>query len=90
MEQNRNFLDVAPQRRQPGSMVANRKPAPIRDLDRINLRLSAETFDLIDDACASRPGNVSRNTWIAEAVEEKLAREQTRATHADNDRPGDG
>jgi len=29
----------------------------------------------IDAACAARPGNVSRNTWIAEAVEEKLARE---------------
>lgn len=46
-------------------------------LDRINLRLAADTFARIDAACAARPGNVSRNTWIAEAVEEKLARERT-------------
>jgi hypothetical protein len=44
-------------------------------LDRINLRLAADTFAEIDAACAARPGHVSRNTWIAEAVQEKLARE---------------
>ena len=47
----------------------------VRSLDRINLRLAAATFAKIDAACAVRPGNVSRNTWIAEAVQEKLARE---------------
>ena len=44
-------------------------------LDRINLRLSAETFEDIDRARAARPGHVSRNTWVTEAVQEKLARE---------------
>ncbi|WP_235678551.1 hypothetical protein [Agrobacterium vitis] len=44
-------------------------------LDRINLRLSPQTFDAIDVARNGRPGSVSRNTWIAEAIEEKLARE---------------
>lgn len=44
-------------------------------LDRINLRLSAETFAAIDRARAARSGHVSRNTWLTEAVEEKLARE---------------
>jgi len=33
------------------------------------------TFAAIDRACASRPGHISRNTWLTEAVEEKLARE---------------
>jgi predicted HicB family RNase H-like nuclease len=44
-------------------------------LDRINLRLSPETFEQIDSARAARPGHVSRNTWLTEAVEEKLARD---------------
>ncbi len=43
--------------------------------DRTSLRLPADTFAAIDAACASRPGVVSRNTWITEAVAEKLARE---------------
>jgi uncharacterized protein (DUF1778 family) len=55
-------------------MASDSKFAPV-SLDRINLRLAPETFAAIDDACALRPGNVSRNTWIAEAVQEKLARE---------------
>jgi hypothetical protein len=45
-------------------------------LDRLNLRLAGATFDAIDTARLSRPGNISRNTWITEAVEEKLARER--------------
>lgn len=44
-------------------------------LDRINLRLPNATFEAIDLARATRPGQVSRNTWITEAIEEKLARE---------------
>lgn len=56
-------------------MTTNAKPATVRELDRINLRVSAETFALIDAARAGRPGNVSRNTWITEAIAEKLARE---------------
>lgn len=44
-------------------------------LDRINLRLSPEMFLAINVARGKRPGNVSCNTWIAEAIEEKLARE---------------
>lgn len=47
----------------------------VRDLDRINLRLSAETFAQIDAARADRLGNVSRNSWITEAIAEKLERE---------------
>ena len=47
---------------------------PVQLLDRLNLRLAPETFSAIDAARALRPGSVSRNTWIAEAVQEKLAR----------------
>lgn len=58
-------------------MRSDSKATTVRSLDRINLRLSAETFAEIGDACAARPGTVSLNTWITEAVEEKLAREQS-------------
>jgi hypothetical protein len=61
-------------------MDADSKTSTVRSLDRINLRLAAETFKSIDAACATRPGNVSRNTWIAEAVQEKLAREPQSTT----------
>ena len=71
--------------RHSGAMTFTSKPTTVRDLDRINLRLSGETFARIDAARADRIGNVSRNTWITEAVAEKLARE-TRA----NDRIGEG
>ena len=47
----------------------------VSTLDRINLRLLPETFRAVDDARGHRAGNVSRNTWIAEAIEEKLSRE---------------
>jgi hypothetical protein len=57
-------------------MLPDSKSAIIRSLDRINLRLPAETFEAIDATRAGRPGNISRNTWITEAVEEKLARDR--------------
>lgn len=43
--------------------------------DRINLRLPSDVFAEIDARCAARAGSVSRNTWIAEAITEKLARD---------------
>jgi DNA (cytosine-5)-methyltransferase 1 len=54
-------------------MTPDSKSAKIGTLDRINLRLPAETFEAIDAARSARPGNVSRNTWITEAIEQKLA-----------------
>lgn len=50
-------------------------PSPSVTLDRLNLRLSGEVFAAIDAARLARPGHVSRNTWLTEAVQEKLARE---------------
>lgn len=44
--------------------------------DRTNLRLDPEMLSKLDHARRRRPGSVSRNTWILEAIQEKLAREQ--------------
>ena len=60
-------------------MIADSKTSTVRTLDRLNLRLSGETFDAIDAARQARPGNISRNTWITEAVEEKLAHERVQS-----------
>ena len=59
-------------------------PDSPRPLDRINLRLSPEVFKKID-AARGRAGNVSRNTWVTEAIHEQLAgeaanREQQKAS----------
>jgi hypothetical protein len=67
-------------------MTDSPKPNAIRALDRINLRLSPEMFGAIDHARGVRPGNVSRNTWIAEAIEEKLARDVVEVDRPDSDR----
>lgn len=56
-------------------MQSDSKAATVRSLDRIKLRLAPEAFTSINAACAARPGSISRNTWIAEAVGAKLARE---------------
>jgi hypothetical protein len=62
-----------------GAILAPMEPAAkspaIQPLDRINLRLPAEVFEAIDATRARRPGTVSRNTWITEAIQEKLLRE---------------
>lgn len=47
-----------------------------RDRDRTNLRLNPETVAAIDAARLRRAGKVSRNTWITEAIQEKLVREE--------------
>ena len=64
-------------------MSESTRASEVRGLDRINLRLSNETFEAIDAARAERPGHVSRNTWITEAVLDKLAREQGEASPAE-------
>jgi metal-responsive CopG/Arc/MetJ family transcriptional regulator len=58
----------------------------VTTLDRINLRLSAEMLDMIDAARSKRAGKVSRNTWIAEAIEEKLARDARQPESQSNER----
>lgn len=59
-------------------MMPPMKPAPSdspRTLDRINLRLPPEMFEKIDALRSQRVGHVSRNTWITEAIQEKLVRD---------------
>ena len=60
-------------------MIPDSSFSTVRTLDRLNLRLPGETFDAIDAARQARPGNISRNTWITEAIEEKLARERAQS-----------
>ena len=62
------------------------KSNAIRELDRINLRLSSETFEAIDTSRNARPGRLSRNTWIAEAIEEKPSRDAAPTTSQNDDR----
>ncbi len=65
-------------------MHSARSESVQRPLDRFNLRLDPETFEAIDIVRAKRPGNISRNTSITEAIQEKLARE----SGDDHGRPG--
>lgn len=44
---------------------------------RQSLRLDQSIWQAINDWCAKRAGNVSRNTWIAEAILGRLAQEGT-------------
>jgi metal-responsive CopG/Arc/MetJ family transcriptional regulator len=46
---------------------------------RQSLRLKQDIWQAIDESCAKRPGSVSRNTWIAEAIRDALARERANA-----------
>jgi len=67
-------------------MTDSARPPNVRELDRINLRLSGPTFAAIDRLRARRPGHVSRNTWLTEAVEEKLTRDGAAFEQAAGDR----
>lgn len=42
---------------------------------RQSIRLEKHLWDGIDRVRSERPGNISRNTWITEAVLEKLQRD---------------
>ncbi len=43
-------------------------------IKRVQLRVSTAVLDQIDGLVKKRAGNVSRHTWIMEAIEEKLER----------------
>jgi hypothetical protein len=49
---------------------------------RQNLRLDPRIWDEVDRDRSRRAGNISRNTWITEAILEKLAREQPALTQS--------
>lgn len=46
-----------------------------KDSNRFSLRLKKELLADIDARRAERSGCISRNTWIAEAIQEKLERD---------------
>lgn len=52
----------------------------MRSLDRINFRLTGDTFVAIQALFTARPGNVSRITWTTEAIEERSACEHNALT----------
>ena len=62
-------------------MKAARKDSRSSALERINLRLPPEVLKAMDAECSRRAGNVSRNTWITEAVTERLARLASSSRH---------
>lgn len=47
----------------------------IDDRGRQSLRLEAGIWDAIDQARGRRPGNITRTTWITEAIIDKLLAE---------------
>ena len=57
-------------------------------LGRINLRLPSEMLEAIDAECLQRVGKVSRNTWIAEAVQEKLNRDSATSRQDSEEKGG--
>ena len=42
---------------------------------KFTLRIPTHLRDAVDTSAASRPGRMSRNSWIAEAIVEKLKKE---------------
>lgn len=50
-------------------------PTPEEEEVRFTLRAPRYIFSRIDGSRRARPGHLSRNTWILEAITEKLQRE---------------
>ncbi|GAB5552864.1 MAG: hypothetical protein Sapg2KO_24550 [Saprospiraceae bacterium] len=46
---------------------------------RVQLRIPFEYLDRIEKLLENRAGNVSRHTWIMEAIVEKLGKEETQS-----------
>lgn len=39
---------------------------------RFSLRIPKQLVEMIDDQCRNQVGNISRNTWILEAISQRL------------------
>jgi hypothetical protein len=57
---------------------------PEKRSTRQSLRLHPELWKKIDRERSKRAGSVSRNTWITEAILEKLSRKQHKPGRASN------
>jgi len=49
------------------------------EVKRVNLRIPSKYLERIDRLLTNRLGNVSRNTWMIEAIVEKLGKEENRS-----------
>jgi predicted HicB family RNase H-like nuclease len=58
-------------------------------MGRATLRIPRDVVEAIDAECSRRVGSVSRNTWIIEAVMEKLTRHSS-VTRPQSDGIGNG
>jgi len=74
-KQRRSLVDNGSKWRHDGAMKLTPKSSTAGTVDRQSLRLPHDMFEAIDSARARRIGSVSRNTWITEAIQEKLNRE---------------
>jgi hypothetical protein len=72
------LIDLAPLWRHSLGMLAEVEKDDA--LSRQNLRLKNSIWKAIDDCCAVRAGAVSRNTWITEAIIEKLDKDAEKAS----------
>lgn len=66
-------------------MAESSDPFKRRLLDRTDLRLAPDAVRAIDKARPARPGHVSRNTGLTEAVQEMRAREAANTADPDED-----
>jgi hypothetical protein len=64
-------------------MIADSMESTVRSLNGMNLRPPAATFEAIDASRSAWSDSVSRNTWITETVEEKLARDRLGRAHGE-------
>lgn len=66
------FLILAPRWRLVEAMMQRFAEKKVDDRGRQSLRLETAIWAAIDQARARRPGNITRTTWITEAIMEKL------------------
>ena len=70
-------------------MKDDHKDSGSRLMERTTLRISRDVVEAIDAECARRAGSISRNTWIIEAVMDKLTRHSS-VTFPQDDGVGNG
>ncbi|TXB61345.1 MULTISPECIES: CopG family transcriptional regulator [Phaeodactylibacter] len=59
-----------------GQLAGNSGEVDQQQHKRVQLRLPLDYLDRIGKLLDTRPGNVSRHTWLIEAIVEKLGREE--------------
>ena len=82
----RNFgEDFSCKWRQFGAIISYMSVSVSVERPRQSLRLDPEIWEQIDLERAKRAGSVSRNTWITEAILEKLASRRRRAVQKEDE-----